>query len=596
MEVSKQAELDDSSDVELEKSKKSKRAAQATKKAAKSSKANKENGSSKDQNDHESSTASKYFKGESIDKSKRQSKVSKSAQSLQESNVQNVVTSRAQPNIMPVLTDNIESNIDLLLQMEKVSNNKVEEFMDDDDESEEETRPKTSKGTKKVRSDDSEDEWEEVEMNHVDLSKVGRDKPIEVVINDKKAKKPVDQKAKMERMFKAMQKKLYIITLKADLVCWISHGFYLNRLCLDPELRALVMSQPLFNLQNLSSKENLGASLKMLAKSLIENQSSNNFLDSVPIDSESIKTAIAELNIPNYLHYLVILIIALRNSGLRVRLCVNFDTVKFPEGTVSKRATRNLSINPNSKKSREKAAAQKRKSEPIPVVVEPKKPKVENSKRNSAKSALKKLKDVSDSSDEEDKKPKKSKKVKQEDQEFKMDEETIDEIKSEPSVKPDNSLEEDFATFRPKLVKNKPLLKNGKILSSEDEAESMVTDQVKENTEELSSIAYKNYWIEVYLEEEQSWCAVEPLTCKLDCASMIEPRFGKQVLYVVGFDNDNRIKDVTKRYSSDWCITTRLLRVSHLEEKKLWWERAMLLHQPLDYGLDIQEEKQLKGK
>ena len=67
------------------------------------------------------------------------------------------------------------------------------------------------------------------------------------------------------------------------------------------------------------------------------------------------------------------------------------------------------------------------------------------------------------------------------------------------------------------------------------------------------------------------------------------------MLYVCAFDNDLRVKDVTKRYASDWEVSTRLLRISHLEEKKLWYEKMLLCLQPIDAILDIEEEQHLKS-
>ncbi len=66
-------------------------------------------------------------------------------------------------------------------------------------------------------------------------------------------------------------------------------------------------------------------------------------------------------------------------------------------------------------------------------------------------------------------------------------------------------------------------------------------------------------------------------------------------MYVCAFDADFRVKDVTKRYANDWEVSTRLNRISHLEEKKLWYEKMLIKHQTLDAALDMEEELQLKG-
>lgn len=141
------------------------------------------------------------------------------------------------------------------------------------------------------------------------------------------------------------------------------------------------------------------------------------------------------------------------------------------------------------------------------------------------------------------------------------------------------------------MFKNKPLKKNNQILSNDEDS-----NDCSDKTAELAGKTHRFYWLEVFLEDEKRWCAVEPLLAKIDCEKYLEERFEKRVLYVCSFDNDNKVKDITKRYASEWTTKTRLLRVSHLEEKKLWWERTLLYIQPLDASLDIEEEKQLKSR
>lgn len=150
----------------------------------------------------------------------------------------------------------------------------------------------------------------------------------------------------------------------------------------------------------------------------------------------------------------------------------------------------------------------------------------------------------------------------------------------------------------------------------EEDEETTIADDNDDDSKESFERKWNSsrfYWIECYLdpnndddddsdeqkssekENECRWFAIEPLSNRFDCVKHLEERFGKRVLYVCAFDDDNRVKDVTKRYASEWTTKTRLLRVTHLEDKKLWWERTLMFHQPLDASLDIQEEKQLKS-
>lgn len=125
---------------------------------------------------------------------------------------------------------------------------------------------------------------------------------------------------------------------------------------------------------------------------------------------------------------------------------------------------------------------------------------------------------------------------------------------------------------------------------------------IKKNTEEteeskitMRKTSFRNYWLEVYLESEATWQPIDLMENNFSCKpEHFEQRFDKQILYVCGFDNDNKVKEVTKRYASKWLTITRLLRVDFIE-KKLWWERTLMFHQTLDVDLDIEEERNLKS-
>jgi hypothetical protein len=66
-----------------------------------------------------------------------------------------------------------------------------------------------------------------------------------VNIHNGKTKKKVDLEAKMARMLKALQKQQSIEIHKAHLVCWLAHGFYLNKICLSDHVRATALSMHL---------------------------------------------------------------------------------------------------------------------------------------------------------------------------------------------------------------------------------------------------------------------------------------------------------------------------------------------------------------
>lgn len=386
----------------------------------------------------------------------------------------------------------LEKNVDQLLKIET---------MDVKASTSKKKKKKPPKEEEEDDEDDDEemDDWEEVRMEHnVDMSRVGRE-PIQVVLNAKKEKKKLDPKAKYERMRKALLKKLFLLALKTHLISWLAHGFYLNNLCLQKGqlFGALLLSIPEYKPPlSITELTTLKSFLIGLKKLLIDRKlDEEEFLS---ISGQEIMNR-GELTVKSYLDYILIVLVALRSLGLKVRLCVCFDVIK-------------------------------RETDPLVSI---------GGKRKS-------------------------------------DEEENDQQPKEKKAK------------RPPDEVKKP---NNLILSMDED--SMTHETVKNTT---SGDAYRNYWLDVYLEADGCWCPVEPFELKFNCEQYLETRFEQRVLYVCAFDNDNRVKDVTRRYASEWTTRTRLSRIEHLDEKKLWWERALFFHQPLDVRADMEEEKQLTSK
>lgn len=304
--------------------------------------------------------------------------------------------------------------------------------------------------------------------------------------------------------------------------------------------------------------------------------------------------AICELKCSTYLEYILLVLVIFRNMGLKARLCVCFEVHEINEDSKKLQAALNKS-KPTKEQAETKVArtsGTKRKSNTTEQTASGKSSKgmPKKKRQKSTTSLAGKLSQLSDNESE-------------------WSEEEDDDSDSEPKSKkkpvasrakkvvakkkPIDKDVEDEEKDRSKNLIKKPTLKksNSQILSSEEAVEVAGTSKPKVCRE----AGAKNYWLEVYLDEERMWQPIDPLNVKTNLVGdYFEDRFEKQILYTCAFDNDNRVKDVTKRYSSMWTTSTRLLRVDFIE-KKLWWERTMLLKQVLDPDLDIEEEQQLKS-
>ncbi|XP_063233353.1 DNA repair protein complementing XP-C cells homolog [Bacillus rossius redtenbacheri] len=77
-------------------------------------------------------------------------------------------------------------------------------------------------------------------------------------------------------------------------------------------------------------------------------------------------------------------------------------------------------------------------------------------------------------------------------------------------------------------------------------------------------------WAEVFLEEEEKWISVDVPRGKIHCISQIYATATHPVTYVLGFNNDQTLKDVTRRYCAQFHTATRRQRVD-----PGWWARAL---------------------
>ncbi len=453
----------------------------------------------------------------------------------------------------------IENDVEALLHMERTQ--KIS---------------KTSKNNPDEDEDD--DDFEEVEMENLHeadlrIASMSRE-AVEVTIGNKKTvnKKTIDTAARFERIFKALSKKYAIAAIKTHLVCWLNYGFYLNNICCDQELCAIVLSMS--NCEILEGKYNKNINLKNLKKALGEFKNlfsfdkikSDEFLNkNVLITRESLISSITQFECRNYLEYLLTILIMLRNMGAKARLCVCFEVIQMPD-------QRKNSKNNNSNKKDDSSDSEEDEEMDL------------DDNEDAKKKGKKRKSNLAEKNSKES--TKKAKIVKLAES---TDDEKVQKDETEALSKDKNNNQKDMATSEKTsvLLKTKKVTTNSKILSTDDEDQAPGTS--------LTDTNYRNHWLEIYLVDEERWISIEPFTMKIDCSTDMEKRFGKQILYVCGYDNDNKVKDLTKRYAAEWLTSVRRSRIGQLDPKKLWWERTLMFYQPIEASLDIQEEMQLKS-
>ncbi|XP_048004344.1 DNA repair protein complementing XP-C cells homolog [Leguminivora glycinivorella] len=133
-------------------------------------------------------------------------------------------------------------------------------------------------------------------------------------------------------------------------------------------------------------------------------------------------------------------------------------------------------------------------------------------------------------------------------------------VKGKSKTKSDSDYEPEALSdddFKPSKISPKPSGSrkiDRRVLSTDDEAPRDKTD----------------VWCEVFVEELEQWIAVDVVKGQVHCTNEIYSRATHPVCYVVGWDNNNYLKDLTRRYVPHWNTVTRKQRA-----EPVWWDTAI---------------------
>ncbi|KAI5636690.1 rad4 beta-hairpin domain 3 domain-containing protein [Phthorimaea operculella] len=95
-------------------------------------------------------------------------------------------------------------------------------------------------------------------------------------------------------------------------------------------------------------------------------------------------------------------------------------------------------------------------------------------------------------------------------------------------------------------------------------------------------------WCEIFVEELEQWIAIDVIKGKVHCTSDIYTHCTHPVCYVVGWDNNNYLKDLTRRYVPHWNTVTRKQRA-----EPAWWDHAIKPWLGPKTAKDREEDEQL---
>uniref|UniRef100_A0A8D8YT42 DNA repair protein complementing XP-C cells n=1 Tax=Cacopsylla melanoneura TaxID=428564 RepID=A0A8D8YT42_9HEMI len=162
----------------------------------------------------------------------------------------------------------------------------------------------------------------------------------------------------------------------------------------------------------------------------------------------------------------------------------------------------------------------------------------------------------------------------------------------------DDSDDEDFAT--PKKSKKTPNKStpsktstkkssakkekiNRKVLSSDTDGES---ESEPSKTEKKKGL---DVWCELFLEAEEKWISVDVTNQRYHCVEKLYASATHPVSYILAWNNDNTVKDLTKRYAPQWLTNTQKLRVD-----ASWWKKTLRPYVPPSTVWEREENEELE--
>ncbi|XP_065090200.1 DNA repair protein complementing XP-C cells homolog isoform X2 [Ochlerotatus camptorhynchus] len=97
-----------------------------------------------------------------------------------------------------------------------------------------------------------------------------------------------------------------------------------------------------------------------------------------------------------------------------------------------------------------------------------------------------------------------------------------------------------------------------------------------------------NLWIEVYAEEEEQWVPLDAVGSKVHCLEHIVKQASSPLVYILAWNNDGTIKDVSPRYCPNYATSTKKLRI-----EQEWLDETLAKFKGKRTAKDIEEDRSL---
>uniref|UniRef100_A0A182HJK7 Rad4 beta-hairpin domain-containing protein n=1 Tax=Anopheles arabiensis TaxID=7173 RepID=A0A182HJK7_ANOAR len=394
------------------------------------------------------------------------------------------------------------------------------------------TTSKSRKAAKKQAESDS--DWEEVEEG-AEPASTSRAETVQITLKPELAKQKkkkcteIDVEAYINRMINREKRDAQLVLHKVTIIMGIAHGNFTNGVLNSPTLlaigNALIPSERCY--PNGRTNVQYFQQIMQYYREIVDLKDRRMFVNSwkrLTLE-KSLRLQLLSQMANCKRDYILMFIILLRSIGVQCRMVTslqvvpkvlsNSDLLKVVPAKEKMKVANDTKKNVESdhdygeEKKKKAKASRKRKSSPVEI------PQLDGA-------------DDTESSRSNRSKQKRTSAVPP-DGNTKVSKEA-----TKPIVK--------IERFNPKTRK---LLKNP-VLSTDDD----------ESNNKTSSCNKLNLWIEAFAEEEQRWIPLDVTRGLMECVNEIVQQASTPMLYVLAWNNDGSIKDISARYCADYLTVT----------------------------------------
>uniref|UniRef100_A0A182QNX0 Rad4 beta-hairpin domain-containing protein n=1 Tax=Anopheles farauti TaxID=69004 RepID=A0A182QNX0_9DIPT len=152
------------------------------------------------------------------------------------------------------------------------------------------------------------------------------------------------------------------------------------------------------------------------------------------------------------------------------------------------------------------------------------------------------------------------------------------------------STEKSLVTKEPAIIPS-PGKKIVKIERFNSKTRKLLDNRVLSTDEESTpkrTHGKQNIWIEAYAEEEERWIPMDVTRGTMQCVDELVQHASSPMLYVLAWNNDGSIKDVTARYCADYLTVAVKLRIM-----QQWMDNVLCAFRGDRTTRDIAEDREL---